>query len=57
MSRDTFEEVLAGLAREGLLHITDAVFEKDGKTIPFRRAALSRDGQDSAPSTPASISS
>jgi superfamily II DNA helicase RecQ len=40
--------VLAALARAGFVHITDAVFEKDGKTIPFRRASLSRDGQDLA---------
>ncbi|MDR3718932.1 MAG: DNA topoisomerase 3 [Bryobacteraceae bacterium] len=46
VTRDEFEEVLAALARAGLVHITDAVFEKDGKTIPFRRASLSRDGQD-----------
>jgi DNA topoisomerase III len=46
ISRDAFEEVLAALARAGFVHITDAVFEKDGKSIPFRRASLSRDGQD-----------
>jgi RecQ family ATP-dependent DNA helicase len=46
VTRDQFEEVLAALARAGFVHITDAVFEKDGKTIPFRRASLSRDGQD-----------
>ncbi|MGC9999901.1 MAG: HRDC domain-containing protein [Bryobacteraceae bacterium] len=27
------------------LHVTDAVFEKDGKSIPYRRVSLSRDGQ------------
>jgi DNA topoisomerase III len=46
VTRDEFEEVLGGLARAGFVHITDAVFEKDGKTIPYRRASLSRDGQD-----------
>jgi superfamily II DNA helicase RecQ len=46
ISRDAFEEVLSALAREGLAHIADAVFEKDGKSIPFRRVSLSRDGQD-----------
>jgi DNA topoisomerase-3 len=45
LSRDDFEEVLAALARIGLLHVTDAVFEKDGKSIPYRRVSLSRDGQ------------
>jgi DNA topoisomerase-3 len=48
VTRDEFEEVLAALARAGFVHITDAVFEKDGKTIPFRRASLTRDGQDLA---------
>jgi superfamily II DNA helicase RecQ len=46
VTRDQFEEVLAALARVGLVHITDDVFEKDGKSIPYRRASLSRDGQD-----------
>ena len=48
ITRDAFEEVLSALARVGLVHITDAVFEKDGKTIPYRRASLSRDGHDLA---------
>jgi superfamily II DNA helicase RecQ len=46
VTRDELEEVLAALARAGFVHITDAVFEKDGKTIPYRRASLSSDGQD-----------
>jgi DNA topoisomerase-3 len=46
VTRDEFEEVLAALARAGFVHITDAVFEKDGKSIPYRRVSLSRDGQD-----------
>jgi superfamily II DNA helicase RecQ len=45
VSRDEFEEVLAALARAGVLHVTDAVFEKDGKSIPYRRVSLSQDGQ------------
>ena len=44
LSRDEFEEVLGALARAGLVRLTEATFEKDGKTIPFRKAALSRDG-------------
>jgi len=46
LTRDEFEEVLGALARSGLLRLTEATFEKDGKTIPFRKAALTRDGQD-----------
>jgi superfamily II DNA helicase RecQ len=45
-TRDEFEEVLGALARSGFLRLTDATFEKDGKTIPFRKASLTRDGQD-----------
>ena len=43
MSRDAFEELVAALARAGLVRLTDAVFEKDGKQIPYRKATLSRD--------------
>jgi DNA topoisomerase-3 len=45
-TRDEFEEVLGALARSGLLRLTDASFEKDGKTIPFRKAAVTRHGHD-----------
>jgi DNA topoisomerase-3 len=45
LSRDEFEEVLGALARSGLVRLIEATFEKDGKTIPFRKAALSRGGQ------------
>jgi len=48
ITRNDFEEVLAALARVGLLHVTDATFEKDGKTIPYRRVSLTRDGHDLA---------
>jgi superfamily II DNA helicase RecQ len=40
MSRDTFEEVLGAMARTGLVRLADAVFEKDGKQIPYRKASL-----------------
>lgn len=40
MTRDEFEEVLGAMARSGLVQLTDTVFEKDGKTIPFRKANL-----------------
>ncbi len=46
LTRDEFEEVLGALARSGLLRLTDATFEKDGKTILFRKAALTREGHD-----------
>jgi superfamily II DNA helicase RecQ len=42
MSRDTFEEVLGAMARAGLVQVTDAVFEKNGKQIPYRKVNLTR---------------
>jgi DNA topoisomerase-3 len=44
MTRDAFEEVLGALARAGLARIVGAVFEKDGQSIPYRKAALTPDG-------------
>ncbi len=46
MTRDTFEELLGALARLGLVRLTDAVFEKEGKSIPYRKLALTRAGQE-----------
>ncbi|MGH9469036.1 MAG: RecQ family ATP-dependent DNA helicase, partial [Terriglobia bacterium] len=42
ISRDAFEEVLGAAARAGLLEISDAVFEKNGKQISYRKAHLTR---------------
>ena len=44
MSRDAFEEVLGAMARAGLVRLTDAVFEKDGKQIPYRKVAITEEG-------------
>jgi DNA topoisomerase-3 len=52
LSRDTFEEVLGGMARAGLVRLSDASFEKDGKTIPYRKVSLTREGQSFEESTP-----
>jgi len=40
MSRDTFEEVLGAMARAGLVQVMDAVFEKNGRQIPYRKVSL-----------------
>jgi DNA topoisomerase-3 len=40
MSRDDFEEVLGAMARAELLAFTDAVFEKQGKRIPYRTVSV-----------------
>ncbi|HEY3835445.1 MAG TPA: DNA topoisomerase 3 [Bryobacteraceae bacterium] len=46
LTRDEFEEVLGSMARAGLLRLNEAVFEKDGKSIPYLKASLSRAGHD-----------
>jgi DNA topoisomerase-3 len=48
MTRDQFEEVLGAMARSGLVQLTDAVFEKDGRSIPYRKANLARGSEGRA---------
>ncbi len=43
IDRDGFEEVLGAMARAGLVRLTEEVFEKDGKQIPYRKASLTRE--------------
>jgi superfamily II DNA helicase RecQ len=45
MTRDAFEEVLGALARSGLVRLASAVFEKDGQSIPYRKASLTNAGE------------
>ncbi len=45
IDRDTFEELMGAMARLGLVRLVDSVFEKDGKTIPYRKASLTRDAE------------
>jgi DNA topoisomerase III len=42
--RKSFERLLGGMARAGLLEITEDEFEKEGRTIHFQRASLTPDG-------------
>ena len=42
IDRDGFEELLGAMARADLVRLTEAVFEKDGKQIPYRKVALTR---------------
>ncbi len=42
ITRDEFEQVLGAMARLGYISLTEAVFEKDGKQIPYRKASLTR---------------
>ncbi len=45
MTRDTFEEVLGALARAALVRLTSALFEKDGRSIPYYKASLTAAGK------------
>jgi superfamily II DNA helicase RecQ len=45
ISRDSFEEVLGAMARAELLTFADAVFEKQGKQIPYRTVSLTPAGR------------
>jgi superfamily II DNA helicase RecQ len=45
LNRDEFEEVVGAMARAGLVRLHDEVFEKDGKTIPFRKVTSTRDAE------------
>ena len=44
MSRDDFEDLLGAMARAGLAQLSDAVFEKDGRQIPYRTVRLTPAG-------------
>ncbi len=44
VTRNDFEEILAGMARAGLVELLDASFEKDGKQIPYRNVKLTQEG-------------
>jgi len=52
ISRDNFEEILGAMARAELLIFTDAVFEKDGKQIPYRCVSLTPFGRGINQATP-----
>jgi RecQ family ATP-dependent DNA helicase len=44
MSRDSFEQLLSGLARAGVIDIEDEVFKTEGRSVVFRRATLTAFG-------------
>ncbi len=44
MSRDAFEDLGGALASAGFLRLEEAAFEKDGRTIPYRKASLTHEG-------------
>ena len=52
ISRDNFEEILGAMARAELLSFADAVFEKEGKQIPYRTVSLTPTGRTTNETTP-----
>jgi DNA topoisomerase-3 len=52
LTRDDFEDVLGAMARSGLAQLADAVFEKDGREIPYRTVSLTPAGREADQSTP-----
>ncbi|MEI9975818.1 MAG: hypothetical protein WDO73_29425 [Ignavibacteriota bacterium] len=46
ITRNDFEDVLGAMARAGLVRLTSEVFEKDGKSIPYRKANLLDDREE-----------
>jgi RecQ family ATP-dependent DNA helicase len=55
ISRDAFEEVLGAMARAGLAQLLDAVFEKNGKQIPYRKVSLTSAGRAVDEGTPVEL--
>jgi superfamily II DNA helicase RecQ len=45
VDRKTFEHLLGGLVRAGMVHVDSDSFEKDGATIAFTRASLTSKGR------------
>ena len=52
MTRDDFEDLLGAMARAGIVRLTEAVFEKNGREIPFRKVNLTRSGHEADVHTP-----
>ena len=52
LTRNEFEELLGALTRAGLIRMTEAEFEKDGKVIPYRKASLTAAGYKADPDNP-----
>ncbi len=45
LGRDAFEAVLGAMVSMGWLSMEDATFEKEGRTLTYRRVSLTRDGE------------
>jgi superfamily II DNA helicase RecQ len=55
LDRRSFEHVLAGLARAGLVEVRDATFEKDGKRIDYQRVSITDEGYRHDDGAPAKV--
>ena len=56
LRRSAFDDVLGALAAAGFVRIEEASFEKDGKPVNYRKAALTRDGEDFVKGAPLDLS-
>jgi superfamily II DNA helicase RecQ len=56
MRRNDFDDVLGALAAAGLVRIEEASFEKDGKPVNYRKAALTREGEEFLEGAPLDLS-
>ncbi len=45
VSRNDFEDLLAAMARMGIVELENAEFEADGRTIPYRKVSLTMKGE------------
>lgn len=46
VSRDAFENLLRALASAGLIRLEELTFEKDDRSIAYRKASLTREGEE-----------
>jgi superfamily II DNA helicase RecQ len=46
VDRNTFERILAGLARSGYVELNQESFEKDGRSIPYKSVTLTNKGYE-----------
>jgi superfamily II DNA helicase RecQ len=46
VARDEFEDLLNAMGGAGFVRIEDASFEKDGRTIAYRKASLTHEGEE-----------
>jgi ATP-dependent DNA helicase RecQ len=51
VGRDDFEQLLAAMQRAGLIASEEAVFEKDGRVIPYRKISLTENGLETRATT------